>query len=100
VDEHAVNAHGQDFHAEFLELALGMFLGDRRELRASNEGEIPWVEAKQHPFAEILGKLEINELALVISRRGKVRGFPSDQDHFRFLLRFSLECGFVLCRFS
>src|SRR5262249_43680324 len=84
MNEHAVDAYGQDFHTQFLKLRV--FLGDRRELGASNEREIPRLKAKEYPPAEILGELEIDELALVVPRRREIRGFPSDQDHFRFLL--------------
>jgi hypothetical protein len=94
VNEDAVDARGQYFHTELLE--LGVFLGDRRELRASNEGEIARVEAKQHSFAQILVEFEIDEFALVIRRRGEIRGFPSDQDDLRLLL--ALLMRWVLVR--
>jgi hypothetical protein len=88
VNKHAVDTCRKDFHAEFLK--LGIFLGDRRELCSSNESKVPWVKAKQDPLAEILGKLDADKLALVIPRGGEVRGFPSNQDHLRFLLPFLL----------
>jgi hypothetical protein len=93
VDKHAVDTHGKNFHTQFLK--LGIFLGDRREFCSSNEGKVPRIKAKHYPFTEILGELEVDELALVISRSGEVRGFPSNQDHYRFLLPFLLVCTLV-----
>ncbi len=79
VNKHAVHTHRQDFHSKILEYRI--FLGDRRDFGTSNKGEITWVEAEQHPFAQVFGDLDIDEFSFVISRRGKVRGFLSNQDH-------------------
>jgi hypothetical protein len=54
VDKDAVHAHGKNLNTEFFE--FGMLLGDRRDFRGSDKGEITGIEAENHPFAQIVGQ--------------------------------------------
>jgi hypothetical protein len=46
----AVDAHGKNFDAELLELRV--FLGDRRDFRRSDKGEITGIKTQQNPFPQ------------------------------------------------
>jgi hypothetical protein len=51
VDKDAVHAHGEDFNTQLFEFFV--FLGDRRDFRRSDKGEVTRVETQRHPFPEI-----------------------------------------------
>ncbi len=94
MDEHAVHAHGENLDPKLFE--FGMLLGDRRDFRGSDKGEIAGIEAENHPFAQIIGQIDRGESAFEKRGCAEIGGLFADCDHGGFSLFGCWVYGYVL----
>jgi hypothetical protein len=83
----AVDADRQHIHIQLLKLRI--LDGNCRQFSRSNASEVSWVEAKHHPFAAVVGEMDLLGRAFMIRRGGEIRrAFAYLDAHWDGLLSF------------